>query len=134
MKSNMHSTIDFCPRPDQPGRNNVPVHKKSYELTVLIYILCIMRMTKWLGLKMPLSHGSISSSSIFLSVAAKILGIECIFNSSADYLHFQQPKNVSAWHNIFILRNKDPSFWKNQSSFKSYSIICLGWDLSGVSA
>jgi hypothetical protein len=55
-----------------------------------------MRMAKWLGLKMPLSHGSISSSSIFLNVAAKILGIECIFNSSADYLHFQQPKNVSA--------------------------------------
>ena len=48
----------------------------NYYCTVLIYILCIMRMTKWLGLKMPLSHGSISSSSIFLSVAAKILGIK----------------------------------------------------------
>ena len=39
--SNMHSTLDFCP-PDQPGRKLMYhyVHKRSYELTVLIHMLC----------------------------------------------------------------------------------------------
>ena len=37
----MHSKLDFCP-PDQPGSKLMYyyVHKRSYELTVLIQMLC----------------------------------------------------------------------------------------------
>ena len=36
----MHSTLDLCPIPDR-NKMNIPLHKKSWELTVLIYILCL---------------------------------------------------------------------------------------------
>ena len=35
-QSNMPSTLDFCPRPTRE-ETNVPLDKRSYELTVLIY-------------------------------------------------------------------------------------------------
>lgn len=39
--SNLHSTLDFCP-PDQSGIKLMYhyIHKRSYEFTVLISMLC----------------------------------------------------------------------------------------------
>ena len=38
-QSNIHSTLDFFPRPARK-ETNVPLHKKSQELTILMYKLC----------------------------------------------------------------------------------------------
>ena len=41
----MHRTLDFCPRPASK-ETNVPLHNRSSELIVLIYILCAARSSK----------------------------------------------------------------------------------------
>ena len=41
-QSKMHSILDFCPRPARK-EINVPLHKRSQELTVLIYIYTVAR-------------------------------------------------------------------------------------------
>ena len=45
-QSNMHSTLDFCPRPARK-ETNVTLHKNGKlrgELTVLTYILCYVAL------------------------------------------------------------------------------------------
>ena len=44
-QTNMDSILDFCFRPVRKEKN-VPVHKRSQELTVLIYILCPQEMSE----------------------------------------------------------------------------------------
>ena len=40
-QSNMNSTLDYCPRPARK-ETNVPLNKRSYKLTVLIYTVLDM--------------------------------------------------------------------------------------------
>ena len=42
-QSNMQSKLDFCPRPAMREKN-VPLDKRSKQLTVLIYIYCALRL------------------------------------------------------------------------------------------
>ena len=39
----MHGILDFCPRLARKEMN-VPIHKRSYELTVLIYTMARLTM------------------------------------------------------------------------------------------
>ena len=41
-QSNIYSTLDFCLRPARK-ETNVPITKRSWEVTVLIYILCLYK-------------------------------------------------------------------------------------------
>ena len=53
-QSNMHSTLDFCPIPAR-REVNVPLHKRSKELTVLIHILwlCSFKAPPFAWFKQP---------------------------------------------------------------------------------
>ena len=70
-QNNMHSTLDFCPRPARKEAN-VPLNKRNYGLTVLIKIDCAVAP----GVSMKTERGRGSEFGL-------ILRLECLGSAVA---------------------------------------------------